>query len=306
MSIGIDVGGTNIKWCVLDSSFTVVTSGSLPTPRTGEESVVDVLENVVCSAQEHFHVQHIGVALPGHVNRVEQTTRLVPNIPGSWTDFAIGREIETRVGVRVELLNDARAFAMAELQVGRAQGMSEVVFATIGTGVGGALAVGGTILRNEFDSCGELGHMTYQAGGRRCGCGAYGCVEAYAGGNAIVERAHDLGYGTDDLSPLDVVNRAHDDEGLFRIVTVAADALARAVTNVCVLVDARAVVLGGGVGTEVSLFAETTKDRLSERAPLLGTVPVFVSQLGTLAGAIGAAVAAFHESPHSKQGRTSS
>jgi glucokinase len=293
VSLGIDVGGTNIKWVALNASNARLGSGSVATPTTDEASVVDVLEQIVAAAGERFDVRSYGIAVPGHVDRSTRQTLLIPNIAGRWTGFPLGEELRRRTGLRPEILNDARAFAMAERAVGSARSHADVVFATVGSGIGGALVVEGQLLRNGTDSAGELGHTTYRSGGRLCGCGSEGCVEAYAGGHAIAGRLAELDGQWRSRSVREAFDgsAAGSDDAVATITEEAVDALATALANTCALIGARAVVLGGGLAIEVPRYVEAATTRLASRRRLLGDVRVHVSELGSLAGAIGAAIA---------------
>jgi glucokinase len=291
--LGIDVGGTNIKWVALDASTAPLGSGTVATPTTDEASVVDVLERMVATAGERFDVRSYGIAVPGHVDRSTQQTLIIPNVAGRWTGFPLGDELRRRTGLRPEILNDARAFAVAERAVGSARGYADVVFATVGSGIGGALVVEGRLLRNGIDSAGELGHTTYRPGGRLCGCGSEGCVEAYAGGHAIASRLAELGGQWRSRSVREAFDPsvAGSDDAVETITAEAVDALATALANSCALIGARAVVLGGGLAVEVPRYAAAARTRLASRRGLLGDVRVHVSEIGSLAGAIGAAIA---------------
>jgi glucokinase len=307
VALGIDVGGTYVKWVALDGSAGRLGHGTVPTPTAGEASVVDVLMHLVTAAHEQFDVGSLGIAVPGHVDRLTQQTRIIPNVVGDWAGFPLGDEARSRTGLRVEILNDARAFALAELTVGWARDHRDVVFATVGSGVGGALVVDGQLLRNGNDSAGELGHTTYRSGGRLCGCGAHGCVEAYAGGHAIADRLADLGehWRSFDVPAAFDATVGGPEDPVATITSDAVDALAVAVASTCALIGARAVVLGGGLAIEVPRYAEAVEDRLASRRRLLGEVPVFVSELGSLAGAIGAAIAGRSaQVPYEQQGAT--
>jgi glucokinase len=278
---------------VLNASTVRLGSGTVPTPTTDEASVVDALVRTVAAVGERYDVHSFGIAVPGHVDRSTQQTLIVPNVAGRWSGFPLGAELRRRTGLRPEILNDARAFAMAERAVGSARSHADVVFATVGSGIGGALVVDGRLLRNGTDSAGELGHTTYRSGGRLCGCGSEGCVEAYAGGHAVAGRLAELGgqWRSRGVREAFDPSAAGSDDAVATITAEAVDALATAVASTCALIGARAVVLGGGLAIEVPRYAEAARARLASRRRLLGDVRVHVSEIGSLAGAIGAAIA---------------
>src|SRR6266545_6226110 len=154
-ALGVDIGGTNIKW-VHRADAAVVARGTLPTPAAGPEQVTAAIAEIAAART----VEAIGVALPGHLSPALRATTTIPNIDGDWQDFPLADMLERATAKPVLLMNDARAFASAELALGSARGHSDVVFMTMGTGIGGAIALGGTVLRGPGDKIGEIGHMT--------------------------------------------------------------------------------------------------------------------------------------------------
>nr|WP_240929279.1 ROK family protein [Streptomyces coryli] len=183
MSLGVDVGGSAVKWTLLEENGERAAEGSLPTPRTGPEAVVDAIGGLVVP-----EVQRIGVALPGHVDRARGTVLYVPALHGAaWPGYGLADRLATRTGVpRVTVVNDALSFGLAELRLGAAAGRQECLFVVLGTGVGGAVALGGRMLVGGRDSLGQIGHLTVDPEGPRCVCGNLGCVEAYAGARGLV------------------------------------------------------------------------------------------------------------------------
>ena len=204
--LGLDVGGTRIKWVRWSPASGVLDQGERATPRRDAPAVVSAIAELIGDQP----VTGAGVGLPGHLSDDLRGVRLIPNLPGQWAGLRLADELEARTGVPVRLTNDARAFARAELERGAARGCDEVLFVTLGTGVGGALALGGRVLRSRGDVLGELGHMVCRANGRPCGCGASGCLETIAGGSALVARVRADGGSAE--TPQDVVRAAGSGE----------------------------------------------------------------------------------------------
>jgi len=235
----------------------------------------------------------VGVAVPGHIDRATGRTVLVPNLAGDWHDFPLAAELGTRLGVPIGVINDARAFATAESCIGAAAGVDRALFATLGTGIGGAVLLDGQILHNASDSVGEFGHCTVVAGGELCGCGNRGCAEAYAGARSMSQRYRARrGAGGSRLGAIDALRRDFEagDPDAVEIVEMATWALGCAITNIAVTLRIPTVVLGGGVAIRWPEFAVQTQRQLVERAVLLGPCAVHVSALGDSAGAVGAAI----------------
>ena len=294
-TLGLDVGGTGIKWVLLTDGGDR-NEGSLATPQDGPDSVVRALAAVVDA--QAGRVRAIGVAVPGHVDTVTGTTILVPNLPGDWDGYPIVARLAAALGGRqVSLINDARAFGLAELTLGAAAGRDRAVFAVLGTGLGGAVAIDGRVLRNDTDSVGEFGHSTVVRDGERCGCGNNGCAEAYAGVRALSQRYRATGAvpdGQDRRTVLDRLRADYDagDPRARGVLDDAAWATGCAVTNLCVALRISTVVLGGGLGIHWPEFAAETTRQLARREVLIGRPVVSISALGDRAGAIGAALLA--------------
>ena len=184
-TFGIDVGGSSIKWAALDGSR-LTANGSIETPRSDHLAVIDAMASIV---REHWpHDGAVGVAVPGTVRPRDGRTIFVPNLPGHWADFAVADELTARCDRPVHLINDARAFAWAELADGAARGAVGALSVTIGTGIGGAIAHEGRIVIGELDAIGELGHVPVEPEGEHCVCGGRGCLETVASASAIAAR----------------------------------------------------------------------------------------------------------------------
>jgi glucokinase len=246
----------------------------------------------------------VGVGVPGHVNRRHGVVKLLPNIPGSWAGFPLAAALGDTVGRPVHLLNDARAFGHAELRVGAASDRRDAVFVTIGTGVGGAIAVRGDILVSDDDAVGELGHLLVDPEGTPCGCGGRGCLETVASAPALLAAAargvllgHSpalaaaTGGSLDRLTAAAVTAAAAaGDEFCDRLVARAGRALGLALGNVCALMTVNTVVLGGGADGAIDLLLPHVRRELAARASLVPGIEVRRAALGPAAGAIGAAL----------------
>ncbi|AMM20314.1 hypothetical protein AX769_09250 [Frondihabitans sp. PAMC 28766] len=293
--LGIDLGGTYIKWVQLGADGDTLASGRRPTPMTGQADVTEALADVVLARlSAGVHLAGVGIAVPGHLSEDRDSITLLPNVPGEWPGFPLADTIVARTGFDPVLLNDARAFALAEIEFGSAHGSDDVVFATIGTGVGGALAARGTVVTTRRDGFGEVGHTTVVIDGDLCGCGSLGCVEAYAGGAAVLSRAKARGVALElGVVTLAALGRlAESDSVAADVLDEAYDAFAIGIATSCALTGARLVVVGGAVAHELPGYLNRSRERLAERLGLLGPVEVRLAQLGPRAGALGAAVAA--------------
>ena len=202
------------------------------------------------------------------------------------------------------MVNDARAFALGQLRHGAAATASDAVFVTLGTGVGGAIASDGALRLGSGARGGELGHVPIAPdGGRRCGCGATGCLETIAGGKALAEMGADLvRAGTapalaarvDDkaegVTAADVVAAADDDDPTCAaLVANAGRALGLALAALATTLAPEVVVVGGGLAAALPHLAPHLDDAFTRHARLVPPPRVLPATFGNLAGAVGAA-----------------
>ncbi|MFC4117101.1 ROK family protein [Nonomuraea zeae] len=284
--LGVDVGGTYTKWAALDGD-TVTASGTVPTPPGPDETVK-------LAASLAPHAEAIGIGLPGHVDRDTGTALFVPNPPGDWDGYPVAARLRELAGVPVSVVNDARAFARAELELGAARGLADVLFAVLGTGVGGAVALRGAVLAGPRDNLGELGHLTVSPGGSACCCGNRGCLETFAAGPGIVRAfspgtvaAGTVAAGT--VAEVAEAARAGDGRAVEAFER-AGWALGVALGDAAALLGVGSVVVGGGVSGALDLMRSALHAELARRRPLIGDLAVLPAALGPLAGAIGAAL----------------
>lgn len=164
--LGVDVGGTNIKWAILDGD-SLAESGATPTPQDGERAVVARVAALI--GERAGGTQGVGITVPGHVDDTTGRTGIVPNLPGRWRDFPLRDALARDTGRRVALLNDARAYALAELHLGAAAALADVLFVVVGTGVGGAVVLQRELLGGAAGRVGEVGHVSVRPGGPPAG-----------------------------------------------------------------------------------------------------------------------------------------
>lgn len=302
LSLGLDVGGSAVKWVLLGDDDTMVDWGSSPTPTSGHDAVVDLLAGLVTG--RGVGAESVGVGVPGHVSRQRGVVLLLPNITGSWAGYPLGAALAKRTSRPVCILNDARAFAQAELRIGAAADRRDAVFVTIGSGVGGAIAIGGEVLSSDRDAVGELGHLMVDPDGLPCGCGGRGCLETVASAPALraaAARGVLLGHSPalalatggslDRLTSAAVAAAAAaGDDFSCRVMARAGRALGLAIGNVCALMTVDTVVVGGGADGAIDLLLPHVSAELRSRDSLVPGIEVRRAALGSIAGAVGAAL----------------
>ena len=182
--LALDIGGTKVEAAVVSRDGSVLRRGRIDVKDSGPslfEAIVELLENVRGAAR----VSALGVACAGPMRGAGE--RVSPlNIP-VWRDFALREKLECASGLRVDVEGDVRSLALAEGIFGAARGLENYASMVVSTGVGGALVMDGRLVNGESGNAGHLGHLNVVPGGRRCSCGASGCLEAEASGWAIAE-----------------------------------------------------------------------------------------------------------------------
>jgi glucokinase len=284
--LGVDVGGTFIKWVHL-AGEEIVDAGSVPTPSEGPGAAA----TAIAALARQQSATRLGVAVPGHLTPDLRRTTIIPNVAGQWDQYPLAATLESLTGRPTVLINDARAFAVAELARGAARDRSAAVFLTMGTGIGGAIALDHTILRGPGDKLGEIGHIMVEPDGSVCACGSRGCLETVAGGRALVSAWRTLRADADTESPEDVVRAARSGDPDARLILdTAGTAMGRALGSALAMLGLRTVVIGGGVAPAFELMRPAAMRALAARTDLVGPIEVLQAHLGTQAGAIGAAL----------------
>ena len=285
----------------------------VPTPGSSGP-LLDTLAELVRTLGEEAGegVTGVGLGVPGLVDG-DGVLRFAPNLPGA-TGLAVRDEMKARVGVPVEVDNDATCAAWGERELGAARGLDEVVLVTLGTGIGGGIVSGGRVLRGANRFGGEIGHMVVDPDGPECPCGRRGCWERYASGSGLGRLAREAAMAGRAPRLLELaggdaaaVKGEHVSVAVTEGDPESADVLAEfawwlalGLANLANVLDPEAFVLGGGVvaaGPALFDAARAAFDRTltgQEYRPRIEIVP---AALGLQAGAVGAAFLASEELP---------
>jgi glucokinase len=305
--IGIDLGGTFIKFGLLDEDFNATETFQLPTPQGADAVIAQMIEGGK-QAMERFGVSEsdvvgVGIGSPGPLDIKNGTVIDMPNLPGMK-----GAPLRDGVGQglskRSTLVNDANAAAMGEYLCGAGKGTTHMVLLTLGTGVGGGIILGGKMYSGANDIAGELGHMIVEAGGEPCPCGQKGCLERYCSATNMAGYADRL-LGEGRESALQTVFQANGQVTTKDIneARVAGDALAAEVwdrglyylgvgcANIARIFDPEEIVLAGGLTKAGDDLLIPARRHFEEQSWTL-TPPMTRMELATLgadAGTLGAA-----------------
>lgn len=297
-AIGIDLGGTSVKYAVVGADGGIRHGGSLPTNACeGAESVLAQLVRGVASCQEFaacesLHLVGVGVGTPGVVSPDGRTVLGgAENIPG-WENIELARRVEAASGLRTRVSNDANLMALGESLFGAAKGSTDVVFVTVGTGIGCGVLIDGRLYRGYRGRGMELGHITVRSDGERCACGSVGCLEHYASTSALVRRFRELSGDGAEVDGKDVIFCYK--EGVPAAVQALEehwDYLSHGIASMINLFAPQKVVVGGGISEAGAFYFDALRSRVARYAMLVcgsGT-QIVPALLGNSAGCLGAA-----------------
>ncbi len=200
LALGIDIGGTNTAFGIVNRRGEMILKGSLPTTGHGSvENFIGALKNAIVPVMEqagHNNIIGAGIGAPNG-NFFTGDIVFAPNLP--WRGIIhMARLVGEALGLKAKLTNDANAAAIGEMTYGAAKGMKDFILVTLGTGLGSGFVANGELIYGHDGFAGELGHVIAIRDGRKCGCGRYGCLETYASATGIVYSAEELLNEVDD------------------------------------------------------------------------------------------------------------
>lgn len=293
LTIGVDIGGSKIAAAVVAADGTVLAREDRVTPgRTTASSVVeDVIVDAVQALREKHEVSAVGIGAAGFVDAAGCRVMFAPHL--SWRDEPLADLLAERLDAPVVVDNDANMALWAEHRFGAARDHTNVVLVTLGTGIGGAILIGGRPYRGFGGMAGEFGHQQVVPDGRPCECGRTGCWEQYCSGKALARFARDAGR---DLEGPALTEAARNDDIVARgAFTSIGRWLGVGVANVVAALDPEIVLIGGGVSSAGDLLLAPARIALAESlvAAEHRQIPDLVNAtLGPDAGMIGASVLA--------------
>ena len=310
--LGIDIGGTNlVVGSVAEDGSAMVASASEPThSEAGATDVVDRLvglaERAIATTRREVpgaEILGVGVGAPGPLDTKRGIVLLTPNL--GWVNMPLRQLIHDRLGLPAALDNDANCAVLGEWWVGAARGARHAIGITIGTGIGGGLIVDGRLYHGASDVAGEIGHTTIDTEGRRCKCGNYGCLEAYASGPNIALRAVEemeagaesrlralVGGDLRKVTAQTVYQAAADgDELALEVVNDTAKFLGVGIGNLLNVFNPEVVVVCGGVTLAGDHLFEPLRREVARRAfkPAVSACRIVPGELAGTAGVYGAA-----------------
>ncbi len=306
-TIGIDVGGTKVLGGVVDESGKVLTTARKDTPRQGGMALTQTIADVAKELLGQHKVSSVGVSAAGFVSSDRKTMLATPNI-ADWNGVDLDNQLTELIGLPVVIENDANAAAWGEAKFGAGRNQEHMMMLTVGTGIGGGIVVNGALYRGAYGIAAEFGHLRVVPEGHLCGCGARGCFEQYASGNALLRHAREAisaspeiarnllsrGDGTvAGLTGQAITEAAREgDPVALAAFNTTGQWLGAGIASLSVLLDPACVVIGGGVIDAGEILLKPTRESLERNMPFAGKHPypqIIAAELGNEAGLVGVA-----------------
>jgi len=307
--VSVDLGGTNIRVALVDQNGKIIEKQEIPTRVAEGEKIVirqmkelirDVIKKSKMAVQQ---IMGIGIASPGPLDTKTGVIINTPNL--GWKNVPLKDAIEEEFHLPTYVDNDGNLAALGEYWLGAGVKVNYLVCLTLGTGIGGGIIINGEIFHGATDAAGELGHVIVEPNGLRCGCGNYGCMEAYASGTGITKRTTQAikeGAVTsitelvknqlEKITPLIVYQAAtKGDELANHILNETARYLGIGIVSIVNVLNPQLVIIGGRVVQMGELLLNYIKDEVAKRAFLepCKRIAIVPAKLGDDAGIIGAA-----------------
>jgi len=312
VTLGIDIGGTNTVFGLVDENGNIKTKESIPTHSMNPaedlfQRLFEVFSPVYNEHAEKYQIMGIGVGAP-NANYYSGSVENPPNL--NWGTVNLISLIQKYYDLPVAVTNDANAAALGELKFGAARGMKNFVQITLGTGLGSGIVVNGDLLYGHSGFAGEMGHTTIIAEGRKCGCGKRGCLETYVSAPGIKRTVFELMAESTEASTLRDIN--YNDLTSKKIYEAAkigdriannafkftGKILGQAMADAVAYLSPEAFVLFGGLALSGDLILEPTKKHLENNLLNIfkGKVKILLSGLPEGDAAIlGASALIWHE-----------
>lgn len=309
--IGVDLGGTNLRCALFDSTLTLLDRSERPTlAAEGSAAVIerlnDAIEEIVRRAGlAKADIGAVGAGFPGPIDQRHGMVHSAPNLPG-WKNVPLATVLSGSLNMPVFVENDANCACLGEHALGAGRGAQNMILVTLGTGIGGALIINGSLYTGRDGAAGELGHICVEFGGRQCGCGARGCIEAYGSATSIVRRfvehvragaASALAQRLDAVTCRDIFRAAEaGDAAAGHIVEQTGQYLGVFASSLAETLNPELCVFAGGVVQAGEQLLATVRQTCQTRNGHPGrTMGIVGPQLGQDAGLVGAAAYAMRQ-----------
>ncbi|MEU3842024.1 ROK family protein [Streptomyces sp. NPDC028635] len=296
--IALDVGGTGMKAALVGADGELLHQARRPTGRErGPDAVVGNILGFAADLRAHGKA-HLGeaaaaagVVVPGIVDEQHGIAAYAANL--GWRDLPLRDLLAERLGAPVALGHDVRAGGLAEGRLGAGRGADRYLFVPLGTGIAGAIGIGGRVEAGAHGFAGEIGHIVVRPGGTPCPCGQRGCLERFASASAV-SQAWAAACGDPEADAADCAKAvASGDPNAVRVWQEAVDALADGLVTALTLLDPRTLIIGGGLAEAGETLFTPLRDAVAQRVTFQKLPEIVPAALGDTAGCLGAGLLAW-------------
>jgi len=263
--VGVDWGGTNLKVGLVSKKGEIIEEQCFSSQKLKEKTAfLRKMKEVVTSLGEK-RIRGVGIGVPGIVNMQKGFIYYLPNIRG-WENFPLRSALSKSLGLPVFVDNDANLFALAEGCLGVAKGKKRAIILTLGTGLGGAVILGGRVLHGQNSGV-ELGHIPIASKGKKCSCGARGCIETFVGNRYLSQRYKKMKGVNQNVEIKEIFSRASQGEREAQVILQEfAYYLGKFLRGMVNVFNPEIIVLGGGISGAFRLFKPLVWQVIREEA----------------------------------------
>ena len=296
-TIGVDVGGTNIKYGLVDAEGRIIARESFKTALFSNKHklIKGLIDHILQSLHKYNilkkQVLGIGIGFPGLIDFPQGIVKTVTNLKG-WNNVPLKKAMETQLGLPVFLDNDVNVIALGEWKYGAGKGYENIICITLGTGVGGGLILNNQLYRGKGFSAGEVGHIMINEKGPVCNCGGKGCLEAYVGNKVLLKNARKI-FKNKEIAIEDIgVLAKKGTPAAIQFWQDTATHIGNALIGIVNLLNPELIIIGGGISNNYSFLGKTIMQIIKKNAMKVPArlVKVVRAKLGDDAGIIGAKV----------------
>lgn len=260
--IGIDIGGTSIKYGFLDLNGNIIEKGEVETEASkGVDFLYKKLFFIIDSYKKNKKIDGIAISATGQIDSKKGKVVGGNDIIPGWIGSEVVKDIEEKYQIPTILENDVNCAAMGEFWKGK--GEKNFICLTIGTGIGGAIVVDGKLFLGENGVAGEFGHLQIEKNGKRCLCRKKGCFEKYASMNALIEMVKEE--TGESLNGKEIFSKALKDKRYEKIIDVWIDYLTDGLSSIIYIFNPKLILIGGGVTKQGVTLLEKIKKSLNEK-----------------------------------------
>ena len=291
MTIGIDIGGTNIKGVLLDNNKIIAKARILTESKSNKKILIAQIFEVIKSLiKDKKKVRRIGIGVAGPVDFKNQKVLNPPNVT-ALKNLYLGKLVEKKFKIKTIIDNDVHCLVLAEAILGAGRKKNLVVGLGLGTGVGGGIVLNKKIVHGAKGTAGEIGHTIIKKDGRKCSCGSKGCLEAYISERGIRKTAEEIfGREIDTITLFEMAKKGN--KKAIETWEITGEYLGVSLANIVDGLNPDVIVIGGGISGAGEFLLKPARKEMKKSilSPIAKNTKVNRAKPGEYAGAVGAAL----------------